>query len=122
MRATPLITVLGIAFTLRRSGAVRRYLRAVRAIRVAEREFPASVSPQGAPLLGEALEARVRRGLTVQGIVALFAKTGTTELSDSDKVIFLQHLEPIAHIYTPAIVEDIRAEIMSLVPNDISSL
>lgn len=122
MRITTLFTVLVTAITMRRHGFVRRYIRAVRVIRASIRTFPSTLDHSRAPAFGEALEKCVRHGMPLSEIIRMFSSTMPRELSDSDRVIFLQHLEVVARIYTPGLLKDIHAEIDSLIPNDLSTL
>ncbi len=122
MRVTTVALLAALAVALRRKGVVRRSVRATRAIHSSRKEFPLTLDHASAPAFGEALEDCVRRGMHVRDVVDMFASAYPHPLSDSDQVIFLQHLEPIARVYTPHILPDIRARIEELVPNDTSSL
>lgn len=122
MRVKTIALLATLVVAIRRRDDIRRRLRAVRVVHYAQKEFPMTLNHASAPAFGEALEDCVRRGMHVRDVVDMFASAYPHPLSDSDQVIFLQHLEPIARVYTPHILPDIRARIEELVPVDISSL
>lgn len=119
MRYTPLIATVGAALIGIRSSPLRRYIRAVRVVRAASLDFPATVDHSKAPAFGEAVERCARKGMSVSEILLAFTPA---RLHSSDQMIFLQHMETVARVYAPHLVEDIRAEINARVPSDASSL
>lgn len=119
MRYTPLIATAGIALIGVRSSPLRRYIRAVQVIRAASRDFPATIDHSKAPAFGEALERCSRNGMSVPEIMLAFTPP---HLHSSDQMVFLQHMETVAKVYTPHLVADIRTEIGARVPNDASAL
>ena len=106
MRYTPLIATVGAALIGIRSSPLRRYIRAVRVVRAASLDFPATVDHSKAPTFGEAVERCARKGMSVSEILLAFTPA---RLHSSDLMIFLQHMETVARVYAPHLVEDIRA-------------
>ena len=119
MRVTALTVALGAAAAGVAASPIRRHIRASRVVRLMAREFPATTNHSQAPAFGEAVKRCADGGMSVPEILVTFTPQG---LAQSDQMIVLHHMEAVARVYAPRLVNDIRAEIGARVPNDTSSL
>jgi len=122
MRALPVAVAAIVVFFAHKRRVVQRNTKAARAIRATTEAFPLTLDHTRAPAFGEALEKCVRHGMTVSQIIDMFADITPFPLSQADQVIFLQHLEVVAQVYTPDIIADIHREIAARVPDDLRTL